>query len=197
MHRRFCKGLRTSSKMTQNTIKTILFFTTLFSITIFFIPGASFANGGDQRVVEKKYLINLSRSPFTPKAHDNVALIASFVDIQTGKLISEDLILKVRIAKLGEGRERKFIFDKDNLIVKGGISEFQYTFNEPGLHEIFFDFAFASNPQKIYNAPDFLLDIQKASTQETPNLSFSLWLAIGAILGFVGGLFIRRASLRQ
>lgn len=151
------------------------------------------ANGGDQRVVEAKYLINLSRSPFTPKAGDNVAMIASFVDIQTGKLIEEDLVAKVRIAKLGGDRERKFIFEKDSVKVKGGILEFQYTFIDSGLHEIFFDFAFETDPQKIYNAPDFLLDIQKASTEEAPILFLPLGIVIGAILGFVGGWFIRRS----
>lgn len=54
-------------------------------------------------------------------------MLASFVDIQTDKLIAEDLIVKIRIAKLGEGRSnREFLFEQDNLIAKGGILEFQY-----------------------------------------------------------------------
>lgn len=167
----------------------------LLLLLLLSFPGTSFANGGDQRVVEGKHIVNLSRSPFTPQAGENVAMIASFVDIPTDKLIAEDLIVKVRIAKLGEGRERKFLFEQDNIRAKGGILEFQYTFSESGLHEIFFDFAFASVPQKIYNAPDFLLDIQKGSTQGTPSLSFPLGIAIGGtVLGFVGGWLIRRGS---
>jgi len=39
----------------------------LFAIIIA-MPVISFANGGDQRLVERgKYYINLSRAPFTPR----------------------------------------------------------------------------------------------------------------------------------
>ena len=177
----------------KQKIITIIVFTSLLSIILAFIPtNISFANGGDQRVIEGKYLINLSRSPFTPTVREETAFIASFVDIQKDKLITEDLIVKIRIAKLGEGRERKFLFKQENLIAKGGILEFQYTFNEEGLHEIFFDFAFSSNPQKVYNAPDFLLDIQKASNQETPSTPFILGVLLGVIVGFIGSWFIKR-----
>jgi len=180
----------------RQKIITIIVFTSLLSIILGFIPTRiSFANGGDQRVVEGKYLINLSRSPFTPKIGDNVSMIASFVDIQTGRLIEENLIVKVRIAKLGEGRSnREFLFELENLIAKRGILEFQHTFTDPGLHEIFFDFVFSSNPQKVYKAPDFLLDIQKASIQETSSLNLYLWIALGAIVGFIGGWFIKRSG---
>jgi len=175
-------------------IKLIFNLILLFGFLVL-LTGTSFANGGDQRVAEGKYLINLSRSPFTPKAGENVSMLASFVDIQTDKLITEDLIVKVRIAKLGEGRSnREFLFERENLITKGGILEFQYTFNDPGLHEIFFDFAFPSNPQKIYNAPDFLLDIQKASIQKTPSLTLYLGIVLGAIVGFIGGRLIKKSS---
>lgn len=171
-----------------------LFFTLLLSV-IYLVPNISFANGGDQRVVEGKYLINLSRSPFTPAIGDKTSMLASFVDIQKDKLIAEDLIVKVRIAKLGGDRERKFIFEKDNIKVKGGILEFQYSFDEAGLHEIFFDFSFSSDPQKIYNAPDFLLDIQKPEVSEKPEQPILLWIGLGAILGFGIGWFIFRRVL--
>ena len=157
-----------------------------------FVPNISFANGGDQRVVEGKYLINLSRSPFTPKVEDSVAMIASFFDIQKDKVIAEDLIVKIRIAKLGGDIERKFIFEKDNVTVKGGILEFSYSFTESGLQEIFFDFTFASNPQKIYNAPDFLLDVQKPEVSESPNQSIPIWIGLGAIFGFGIGWLVTR-----
>lgn len=175
-----------------NLIMALLFALIFLLLT----PNISFANGGDQRVVEGKYLINLSRSPFTPAVDDKTSMLASFVDIKTDKLVNEDLIVKVRIAKLGKGRDnRQFLFERENLVAKGGILEFPYTFQDSGLHEIFFDFAFATDPLKIYNAPDFLLDIQKASIQETPSLSLPLGIAIGAILGFIIGWFIKRQKV--
>jgi len=180
----------------RQKIITIIVFTSLLSIILAFIPTSiSFANGGDQRVVEGKYLINLSRSPFTPKAGENVSMLASFVDIQTDKLITENLIVKIRIAKLGEGRERKFLFKQENLIAKGGILEFQHIFQDAGLHEIFFDFAFAANPEEIYNAPDFLLDIQKSKIDQKSTFSSPIGIMLGAIFGFMIGWFIKRRNV--
>lgn len=173
------------------------------AITILFlvfisVPAVSFANGGDQRVVEGKYLINLSRAPFTPRVGVKTSMLASFVDIQKNKLVGEDLIVKVRIAKLGGGEgKREFLFEKENLIVKGGVLELSYTFAETGLHEIFFDFAFASRPEIIYEAPDFLLDIQPGTKE--PLLSIPLlWFIIGAIGGvFTTWFLIKRVKQKH
>ena len=161
-------------------------------LTFLLFPILSFANGGDQRVVDRKYLINLSRSPFTPAVGDKTSMLASFVDIQTDKLIAEDLIIKIRIAKLGEGRSNREFLLEQEMIAKGGILEFQYAFTKPGLHEIFFDFAFASSPAKIYNAPDFLLDIQKPDIVQKSNLSTLVWIGLGTVLGLGIGWFIFR-----
>lgn len=159
-------------------------------ILMIFAPFVVFANGGDQRVVENKYFINLSRAPFTPRVDAKTSFLASFVDIQKDKLIAEDLIVRIKIAKQGgAGGKRTFIFEQDNTIVKGGVLELPYTFNESGLHEMFFDFAFASNPQKIYEVPDFLVDVQKTSEKMAMYLLGGI---IGTTIGFVLGWFLRK-----
>ncbi len=166
---------------------------TLFILLGILLSYSALANGGDQRVVDGKYLINLSRVPFTPRIGDEVSFLASFVGIEKNKLVSEDLIVTVRIAKLGGiGTDKgTFLFDKEKIPVKGGITELSYTFTESGLHEIFFDFALASNPQRIYEAPDFLLDIQPSTTQKTSN-KFPFFIALGGIFaGFIGGWLMR------
>ncbi|MBI2591203.1 MAG: hypothetical protein HYW34_00820 [Candidatus Brennerbacteria bacterium] len=158
-------------------------------LTFASIPIVSLANGGDQRIVDGKYFINLSRSPFTPRIGDNVSFLASFADIEKNKLISEDLIVAVRIARLGDigTGKRIFIFEKEKILVTGGILELPYSFAGSELHEIFFDFAFASNPQKIYKAPDFLIDVQGQSNRYNAN---QILMAIFG--GFVVGLFVER-----
>lgn len=159
-------------------------------------PTLVFANGGDQRVIDGKYLINLSRAPFTPSVGVKTSMIASFVDIQKNKLITDDVIAKVRIAKHGGGGTREFLFEKDNSIITGGVLEFEYTFPEDGLHEIFFDFAFASSPETIYAAPDFLLDIQK---QKNPAPLQNLWFVgiAAGILGMLSGFLLSRLKLTK
>ncbi len=164
----------------------------LFLLAIAIIPSITLANGGDQRVVENKYLINLSRAPFTPRVGVKTSFLASFVDLQKNKLTSEDLIVAVRIAKLGGiGTEKRtFIYVKENIPVTGGILELPYTFAESGLHEIFFDFSFASNPQKIYEAPDFLLDVQKPLIGYNINQIVITAIA-GLFVGLIAGWFVK------
>jgi len=154
------------------------------------VPSLSFANGGDQRLIERgKYFINLSRAPFTPRVGVKTSFVASFFDVAANRLIDEDLTVRIRIAKLGDAPKGNFIFDQENIVVKGGVVEFPYTFNEPVLHEIFFDFAFASNPKRVYNAPDFLLDVQRG---EQPNRADALSFFLTGCLGFVLGFLLKR-----
>ena len=167
-------------------------FLLLLLLVLLTAPAMLSANGGDQRVVDEQYLINLSRAPFTPLVGVKTSMLASFVDIGKDTLIAEDLIVKVRIAKLGGGQStREFLFENDSVVVKGGVLELSYTFAESGLHEIFFDFAFASNPQKMYETPDFLLDVQEPPTGYNTNQI--LMAAIGSfVIGLVAGWFAKR-----
>jgi hypothetical protein len=168
-------------------------FSILFILSGFLLSYGALANGGDQRVIEEKYLINLSRAPFTPHTGDKVAFLVSFVDIGKNKLVGEDLIVTVRIAKLGGvGTEKRtFLFEKEKTLVTDGILELPYSFTESGLHEIFFDFAFISNPQKIYEAPDFLIDVQKQPNGYDTN--HILTAVFGSfIVGLSTGWFVKR-----
>lgn len=157
------------------------------------------ANGGDQRVVENKYLINLSRAPFTPHVGDQTQMLASFVDFKTNELVREEMNVKIRISKLGgEAGKREFVYEEDNVKVVGGVLEFVYTFQDAGLHEIFFDFAFASplagGPQKIYKAPDFLLDIQTPLNRYSLNQIFMSVFG-SFVIGLIAGWFIKRYAI--
>lgn len=161
----------------------------LLLLLLVLIPMVISANGGDQRIVENKYFVNLSRAPFTPRVGVKTSFLASFVDIEKNKLIAEDLIVKVKIAKQGGiGGKREFIFEQDNMIVKGGVLELKYIFDDSGLHEVFFDFAFASNPQKIYEVLDFLIDVQ----EKLENKEYLWKIIIGILGGFLLGWFLRK-----
>ena len=171
-------------------IKTILSSVLIWGVLS---PILLFANGGDQRVVDGKYLINLSRAPFTPYTGEEVAFLASFVDLSKNKLISEDLIVDVRIAKLeAVGADKQvFLFEKEKVVVNRGILELSYTFTEDGLHEIFFDFAFSSKPEEVYEAPDFLLDVQRPPSGANSN-RILMGVLGGFVMGLVAGWFIKR-----
>ncbi|MBI2003518.1 MAG: hypothetical protein HYS78_00850 [Parcubacteria group bacterium] len=166
---------------------------TALLLFVLLLPSLTSANGGDQRLVERgKYFINLSRAPFTPRVGVKTSFVASFFDVGANQLISEDLTVRVRISKLGNAPKGNFIFDQDNIAVKGGVLEFSYTFNEAVLYEIFFDFAFSSNPEKVYNAPDFLIDVQPNQSPEKSGKSLLVASGLEIAIAFLIGLFIGR-----
>lgn len=165
---------------------------TIFFLAVTLIPVVSLANGGDQRVVDNKYFINLSRAPFTPRVGVKTSFLASFVDIPKNKLIAENLIVRVRIGQQGGVAKGHPLFEQDNIVVHGGVLELPYTFTEPGFHEVFFDFTFASNPKNVYEVPDFLIDVQKP---EVPQQSNFLWIfsgLAGIVFGLGAGLFLSK-----
>lgn len=164
-----------------------LFFLVLLATT--FQPFVVFANGGDQRVLGNEYLVNLARAPFTPTAGTKTAMTVSFVDLKTDRLIQDDLLVTVRV---GKGRGSKiFIHEEKNIPVNGGVLDWSYTFQNSGIHELFFDFAFASAPDKLYEPPDFLLDIQKPAQQNSTSGLEYLIMIILALTGFLFGWFVR------
>ncbi|MDP3771928.1 MAG: hypothetical protein Q8Q94_00955 [bacterium] len=148
------------------------------------MPFIAFANGGDQRVADG-YLVNLSRAPFTPIVGVKTALLASFVDLKTGNLIKNDILVSIRIA---EGRgSRAFIHEKKDIPIRGGVLEYLYTFQNPGIHEIFFDFKLVNDPeQKVHELPDFLLDVQKPTSKKMlDNKSFIFGICVGIVSGLI------------
>lgn len=165
----------------------------LISLFILFMPLIVLANGGDQRLVEDKYLINVSRAPFTPQVGVKTSMLASFLDIQKSKLIAEDIVVNVRIAKLGEvgTDKRQFLYEQNGLEVRGGVLELSYIFQEEGLHEIFFDFAFASDPKKVYEVPDFLIDVQNKNKPAGNTNKLVLIAFVSIAAGFLAGWFTR------
>lgn len=172
---------------------SLIVFILFLSGLAFSAPDLSFANGGDQRIVDGKYMVNLSRAPFTPQVGDMTQMLASFVDLKTNKLVNEEITVKIRISKLGGGSGKKeFVYEQGNVKATGGILDFSYTFQDTGLHEIFFDFSLASNPEKIYKAPDFLLDIQKPEIERRSNSITPLGIVVGIVLGFIGGWITRK-----
>lgn len=154
-------------------------------------PLSTFANGGDQRVGDG-YLINLSRSPFTPIAGVKTAMTVSFVDLKTMKLIKDDVLVTV---KIGKGRGSKtLIHEEKNIPTTGGVLEYAYTFKDPGLHEIFFEFSFVNDPEKVYMPTDFLMDIQEPRTEKSHAFDYAFFVAMGMVAGVGIGIFLPKKS---
>lgn len=172
----------------KKTMKLTIVFIGL--LTLLLAPFSVFANGGDQRVGDG-YLINLSRSPFTPISGVKTAMTVSFVDLKTMKLIKDDALVSIRIGK-GRGSKTSIHEEKD-VLIKGGVLEYAYTFKDSGLHELFFEFTFANDPEKkVYMPPDFLMDIQEPRTEKSHALDYMLFSASGLVVGLAVGMFLPR-----
>lgn len=182
----------------KKTIKPIILCLLISVVLSLFLHSVS-ANGGDQRISEDKYLVNLARAPFTPQIGIKTNMLVSFVDIQKKMLINETILVKIRIAKFNE--ENKYVFESNQIKVEDGILEFSYTFNNSGLHEIFFDFAFASNPKIMYKVPDFLLDVQELNTKASKATStimiiFTVSL-VSLLVGFIIGFLLGKKNAKK
>lgn len=164
-----------------------------FILALFVLPVFANANGGDQRVLGQDYLINLSKSPFTPIAGTKTAMTVSFVDLKTRAPIKEDILVRVHITK-GRGSKTP-IYEQKDILVNGGVLDLSYTFVEPGLHEVFFDFAYVSAPEVTYEPRDFLMDIQPAPAKKQPPLDGMLWAGMGAVLGLTIGFALGKKEL--
>lgn len=163
----------------------------LFCIfTLFLIPVSVMGNGGDQRVADG-YLVNLSRSPFTPIAGTKTAMTVSFVDLATMRLIKDDAVVTVRI---GKGRGSKtFLREDKELPLKGGVLEYSHTFQDSGLHELFFDFTFVNDPdRKVHELPDFLMDIQEPKVEKSSWVDDALLVLAGLFSGLLVSPFLRK-----
>lgn len=149
------------------------------------VPLVTVGHGGEQRVIDGKYIVSMSRAPFTPRVGVPTKLLISISDIASGNVSDKDVIINLRVAKLASpGDTPQFIFEEKNIKAERSTLGYSYTFSEAGFHEMYIDFAFADNPTKIMSAQDYLLDIQPAQQPRGDN-SFVLWGFGGLLTGMI------------
>lgn len=164
-------------------------------VTVITWSHASLANGGDQRVVAGKYIINLSRVPFTPVARQENKMIVSFGDIEMDALIAQDLRLDVRIQEFNGST---VVFEQKAIPVQDGIFELTYTFTNPGLHEVFFTFTLVEDSAAVYVAPDFLIDVQPAPIEVVKDENTAVMaILISTGIGFLAGALLTWFMLKK
>ena len=162
----------------MNTIRKIFI---VGIILVLLVSGYALADGGNQKVVEGKYIVNISSSPIAPFQGEKQAMLISFADI-SNRLIKEDIAVDLRLSrKLGQT-----VFEKKGLVAEGGILPFEYIYNEPGLYELFVTFYLPQDPKKAHQPEDFLIEVKPKNT----TINF-YWLAgIFIILGFALGFLL-------
>jgi hypothetical protein len=154
-------------------------------VLMFALPLVVGAHGGEQRVVDGKYIVTMSRAPFTPRAGVPIKLLISISDIVSGNVLDREAVMRIRVAKLASpGDAPQFVFEEKDIKAERSTLGYSYTFGEAGFHEIYIDFAFVDSPTKVMSAQDYLLDVQSAQ-QPRGDTSSVLWGFGGLLLGAV------------
>ncbi|MEK7649384.1 MAG: hypothetical protein AAB367_00245 [Patescibacteria group bacterium] len=162
----------------------------IFFALFFVLPFLAGAHGGEQRVVDGKYIVTMSRAPFTPRVGTPTKLLISISDIKSGNVLDHDAIMHIRVARLASpGDEPQFIFEERDIKAERSTVGYTYDFTEEGFHEIYIDFAFADEPKKIFHAEDYLLDIQPRE-QASDAIALIYAAIAGLIVGFVFARFV-------
>lgn len=150
----------------------------------FLLPLVVHANGGIKEVAEGKYMVNLSAAPIAPFVGEKQSMLIGFADIYGNPIekdISVDLTLKY---------QRIPIAERKNLTAENGVLPFQYTYEKPGLYELFVAFRLPDQPDHTYMPEDFMVDVkEKQGTTPSPFPVFPVAGAglIGLAFGFVLG----------
>lgn len=150
-------------------------------------PGIVLANGGNIRLAEGKYLVNISSAPVTPVAGQKTSMLIAFADVATNAPLTQPITAWIEIRKK---LSQENVFPSTEYPVKGGILEFAFTYPNPGLYELFVRFEKSDEPGKIYESEDFLMDVQPPKRNANPMNTFLLaGLAgcAGFFLGFILG----------
>lgn len=159
-------------------------------------PGLASANGGNIRIAEGKYLVNISSAPVTPVAGEKVAMLISFGDVATNELLHQNLRVWLEIRTKAT---EEIVFPKQEFTAEGGVLEFSFTYPKPSLHELFVRFEKPDEPRKIYESEDFLVDVQEPrGKSETPR-TFLVGMA-SLIAGFLLGRYtlkVKPSELRR
>jgi len=159
---------------------------------LFFFPFFAFANGGNIRIAEGKYLVNISSSPVTPIAGKKVAMLISFADVQKNELIAQDIRVWIEIRNKAT---QKVLFPPTEFLAERGVLEFSFTYPEAGLHELFIRFEKPDEPGKVYESEDFLVDVQESTASNNRGIGFHFVfgaLLTGCILGWLGKMYLVR-----
>ncbi len=137
-------------------------------------------------MVDGKYIVNVSRSPFTPRAGAPTNFLISIADVSSGSVLTRDPVMHIRIARLeNPGAEPQFISEERDLKAERSILGYSYTFADSGFYELYIDFAFADDLTTVLQAPDFLFDVQPSEMTEVEmGTAYALWVLGGAVAGF-------------
>lgn len=150
----------------------------------FLLPLAVSANGGIKEIAEGKYMVNLSAAPIAPFIGEKQSMLLGFADIY-GNLIQKDISVDLTLKY-----QHQTLLEQKNLTADNGVLPFQYTYEKPGIYELFVAFRLPDEPDHTYMPEDFMIDVKdrQSSPQPIPPIiSIAAVGFVGLALGFAFG----------
>ena len=145
----------------------------IFVIFVLLLP-ISYSNGGCIKIADDIF-VQLSSAPIVPVVEKSESFLISFGN--KNGLINEQITGKLKIVKNGD-----VILMKD-FKIQDGVLDLKYTFENPGLYEIFLEFGIKN---KTYMPEDFLVEVkEKNQDNSTKIIFFVIGILIGAFLMFI------------
>lgn len=162
--------------------KNLMWRSSLLFIGLIF-PFVAYANGGIKEVAEGKYIVNLSAAPIAPYVGEKQSMLLGFADIY-GNLIEKDISVDLTLKY-----QHIPIVEQKDLTAETGVLPFEYTYEKPGLYELFVAFRLPDEPGHTYRPEDFMIDVKevRSSPQSFPILAVLGSSLGGFMLGFVLG----------
>lgn len=158
----------------------------LLFLGMLLLPFAASANGGIKEVAEGKYMVNLSAAPIAPYIGEKQSMLLSFADI-FGNLIEKDISVDLSLHY-----EQRPVFSQENLLAKNGVLPFEYTYENPGLYELFVAFRLPDEPDHTYMPEDFLIEVKEKYGSRSAWPPLITGLLAGGLAGILLGFTIAK-----
>lgn len=173
-------------------LSSLAFITGLLFLQI--LPVA--AHGTMQKIVEGKYLVNLSSAPIAPYVGQEQQNIIAISDVATDSLITKSSVFDIELHK-----DDKPVYVGRNLVGTGGLLSFHYTYPSAGTYELFIKFHFPSDSH-IYEPEDYWVQVNPKQQQAAPQSvmqappplpvsTMAISIVVACLAGIVLGRFWR------
>lgn len=159
----------------------------ILGLLIGIAPAAASAHGAMQKIVEGRYLMNLTSVPIAPVVGQKQSNIFALSDAATNNFITENSVFFITVKKNG-----KTFYTSPLLTATGGLLAFDYAYPEPGTYELQAMFRFPGDEYQ-YMPDDYWVQVNEVpiiSVSSTGNIMISV--LCGFVLGIAGMHAIRR-----
>ncbi len=152
------------------------------------LPVTAGAHGAMQKIVEGRYLMNLTSVPIAPVVGQKQSNLFALSDAATNTFITADSVFFITVKKNG-----KTLYTSPLMTATGGLLAFDYAYPEPGTYELQAMFRFPDDDHQ-YMPDDYWVQVNETpAPAASPVDTAIIALLIGIVLGACGAFFLWRA----